>query len=243
MSYSGKKVALTLACSALMTATTIVQSKAASDPFYDALNKTQSQQFTEASQDLDSLSAKFQRKGDRINSYRAKATADVIRYHQGRIAEYNENSSSRSRPKWYILSSCWGPGVDAINGVGGCPFVIDWLQPPTKFSNMGGIIVLTNPNPLGQVPSTLSPNSSAPIYGFLDAVVVPTLKTNETVTSFCKITKGKNQGQGAIAIATFSKKQNKFINLRRAWYTDFQSKRIKLIDSSLISCTVIESGD
>ncbi len=96
---------------------------------------------------------------------------------------------------------------------------------------MGGIVTFTNH--LGYEPE----RGSAVIHGFFDTAVVPMLKTNETVTSFCKITGGVNKDQSALAVATYDKKQDKYVKIRQAWYTDFQAKRIKSVKPSLVACT------
>jgi hypothetical protein len=228
MHCARKKVIFALSCSISIAAST--PSVAVSDPFYEALSKTQSQQYTEAGEELDALGAKFQRRGDRVNAYRSQATAAAIRHQRDYVAE-NKKNGAGTVPAWWRFGSCWGPGVDAYNGVGGCAFSVEWLQPPTKVKNMGGIITFTNH--LEYEPE----RGSAAINGFLDTAVVPMLKTNETVTSFCKITGGVNRGQSALAVATYDKKQSKYVKIRQAWYTDFQAKRIKSVKPNLVACT------
>lgn len=233
MHCARKKVIFTLSCSLTIAAAVATPSAAVDNPFYEALSKTQSQQFTEASEELDALGVAFQQKGDRVNAYRSQATAAAIRRHRDYVAEYKKNGSG-TIPTWWKFGSCWGTGVDAVNGVGGCPFGVEWVQPPTKVKNMGGIITFTNH--LGYS-SPEQEKGAAAIKGFLDTAVVPMLKPNETVTSFCKITGGANKGQSALAVVTYNKKRDKYIKIRQAWYTDFQVKRIKSVTPNLVRCT------
>jgi hypothetical protein len=80
----------------------------------------------------------------------------------------------------------------------------------------------------------------AGINGILDTVVVPKLRDNETVEQLCEITGGERKGQGALAIASYDAKLEKFTRIRQAWYTDLKSKRILPTDPKQVRCKTIE---
>lgn len=217
------------------------QAIAVSDPFYQALAKTQKQQYTQASQDLETLGRKFQRQGDLTNAYRSQATALLIRYERDLLAEYQKKGSF-SVQNWIRFGSCWGPGVDAINGVGGCNTSVSWVEPPTTIKKFGGLVVFNNHLNYSSTEAT-QPQGTPSIRGILDTVVVPKLKANESVTSFCKITSGSRKNQGALALVTYDANRNKFTKIRKAWYTDFQTKRIRPIETNRVSCTAFSADN
>jgi hypothetical protein len=237
MDYPKRTIVYILAIASFSTIAT--QAVAVSDPFYQALAKTQKQQYTEASQDLEALGRKLQSQGDLTNAYRSQATASMIRYERDSLAEY-KRTGSFSKPDWIRFGSCWGPGVDAINGTGGCSLSVSWVEPPTTIKKFGGLVVLDTH--MGYSSTEASQTQGGPsIVSISDTVVVPKFNANELVTSFCKITTGSRKNQGALALATYDSKRNKYTKIRRAWYTDFQTKRIQPIEPKYITCTAFSS--
>jgi hypothetical protein len=215
------------------------QAFANSDRFYAALAKTEKQQFTSASQELEALSQQYLQKGDRLNAYRSQATAAVIRYERDSLAEYKQRYGKEggysTRPGWVGFGSCWASATETADNNDGCAFSVNWMKPPTKIKNYGGLI--TFEKHLGYFPPNLvKGQGAASIRGILDSVVVPKLNANEDVTSTCKITSGNNQGEGVLALVTYDNNLNKYTKIRQAWYTDFQAQRIRTIDPKLVSC-------
>jgi hypothetical protein len=237
MDYQKKTIVYILAIASFGTIAT--QAVAVSDPFYQALAKTQKQQYTQASQELEAIGRKFQGQGNLTDAYRNQATASLIRYERDSLAEYQKKGSV-TVPNWIRFGSCWGPGVDAINGVGGCSMSVSWVEPPTIIKKFSGLVVLNNHLSYASTEATQAQGTPS-INGILDAVVVPKLKANELVTSFCKITSGSRKDQAALALVTYDANRNKYTKIRKAWYTDFQTKRIQSIEPNRVSCTAFSA--
>jgi hypothetical protein len=211
-----------LLLSALTTSSACLTSTALanSDPFYQALAKTQKQQFDEAIKDLDSIGRQAQKQGKTLAAYRSQATASMLRYNRG---DYKESSV----PEWYHFGACWGDkqlSCDAGYGV-------EWAEPPTKIKGFGGIINLDkhlgykNPD---------RPTTS--IRGLVDTVVVPKLQANESVVSRCQVNSGKFKDDQAVALVTYDAKQQKYTKIRRAWYPNLQTNRIESIGTNQVTC-------
>ncbi len=198
--------------------------------FYQALAKTQKGDHSLAIKDLEILGSQLRERGDLINAYRSEATSILINYDLN-SDQYAVPSTSikglYNRPNWYIFDSCWSNNGDGFSG-GSCEFGIGWMQPPTKTKNFGGVIILTN---------RLSPNlSKGDINGFLDAVVIPKLKSNETVISSCESANSFGKKQNVLALTTFNSKLNKYTKIRQAWYPNIQMKRLQPIDAKRVTC-------
>jgi hypothetical protein len=212
-------------CSSIAT-----QVLADSDPFYQALSKTQEQEDSLAAKDLEILGRQLQKRGDLTNAYRSQATSILIR---DRLDPYQYGVPSTirkgayNRPEWYHLDSCWSNDHDGFSG-GSCEFGIGWMEPPTNIKNFGGVIILDN---------QLTTNSpKAKVRGFLDVVVVPKLKVNESVESSCEITNNNGKKQGVLALVTYNSKLKKYTKIRRAWYPNTQMKRLQPIDVKRVTC-------
>jgi hypothetical protein len=202
-------------------------SLAAPDPFYRALAKTQQQQFTAASQDLENLGRQAQRRGQTSIAYRYLATASLIRFNRDRLAYIQKNDESPTLPSWYHFGSTLGR-----NEQGDKTFAVEWAAPPTSISGFGGLIILNNHLGYLKTPNV----AGASIDGIVDTAIVPKLKTNETVLSTCTITSGTRKNKSAIALVTYDPQQKKYLTPRRAWYLNLQSKRIQTIETQNISC-------
>jgi hypothetical protein len=204
---------------------------AETDQFYQALSKTQEQENSLAAKDLEILGLQLQKRGDLTNAYRSQATSILIRE---RLDPYQYaipstvRKGAYNRPDWYHLDSCWSNDRDGFSG-GSCQFGIGWMEPPTNIKNFGGIIILDN-----QL-TTNSPKTN--IRGFLDTVVVPKLKVNESVESSCEIT-NNGKKQGVLALVTYNAKLKKFTKIRQAWYPNIQAKRLQPIDAKRVTCPV-----
>jgi hypothetical protein len=232
MSYPYKKTSLALVLATSMLGTAASTALSAPDSFYTALSKTQQKKFTEAANELEALAVKYQRKRDYTNAYRSQATAAVIRYERDYANRYVKNGSGENRADWAIGGTCWGYGAPtSATKNDNCLFGIQQYRPPTKFKNMGGILVLDK--------NTVRTSASAfPINELLDVAIIPQMKPKETVVMGCKVTDKSRKEQGIIALVTYGKEE--VTNIRQAWYTDFQSRRLKLIDSNLVKCPPIE---
>jgi hypothetical protein len=216
------------------TLCTTSQAFANSDRFYAALAKTEKQQFTAASQELEKLGQQYLQKGDRLNAYRSQATAALIRYERDSLAEYKQKGKYSTTPNWVGFGSCWASARKTDNN-DSCAFGVNWTTPPTKIKNYGGLITLDKH--LGYFPpNPAQGQAAASIRGIVDAVVVPKLNNSENITSSCKVIAGINEGEGALALVTYDNKLNKYTKIRQAWYTDFQARRILTIDPTLVSC-------
>jgi hypothetical protein len=213
---------------ALLSIPTLTSSSlAAPDPFYRALAKTQQQQFTAASQDLENLGRQAKRRGQTSIAYRYLATASLIRYNRDRLAYIQKNDQSPVLPDWYYFGSTL-----SRNAQGKKTFAVEWAAPPTSISGFGGLIILNNYLGYLRTPNV----AGASIDGIVDTAIVPQLKTNETVLSTCTIMSGTRKNKPAIALVTYDPQQKKYQTPRRAWYLDLQSKRIKSIGTQNISC-------
>jgi hypothetical protein len=188
-----------------------------SDPFYQAIARTQNRQHSQAIEELDTLGSQFQQQGDLTNAYRSQAMASFIRY------ELDPYKYGRYRPDWYHTSSCWGGAPIGCYGM-------SWVEPPTAVGNFGGLLIFDSPRANTPVGSTPMPD------GLLDAVVVPKLNANEQVSVLCHIISGPRKNQSAIALVTYNAQLNKFTKIRKAWYTDRQTKRIKSIEPRKVTC-------
>jgi ABC-type sulfate transport system substrate-binding protein len=45
----------------------------------------------------------------------------------------------------------------------------------------------------------------------------------------------------ALALVTYDANRNKYTKIRKAWYTDFQTKRIQSIEPNRVSCTAFSA--
>lgn len=225
MNSSQKIIASTLLLTTSFS-TIPAQVMASPNSFDQVLVKTQKQQYTEAIQDLEALSRRFQKQGDSINTYRSQATISVLHYYQDSLAERKEKGSNSAKPNWIRFDTCLDSGTK--NKEEGC-FGASWVTPPTNVKNFGGLVVFDNHLEYFQ--------NSFPIRGILDVAVVPKLRANELVTSLCEINSGARKSQQAFALVTHNVKQDKYTKIRRAWYPDFQTKRLKSIDPKRISCS------
>jgi hypothetical protein len=203
--------------------TVSTQAKVNFSSFDQALAKTQKQQYTEAIQDLEVLSRQLKKRGDISNAYRSKATAEYIRYKKDSLATYKEKGSYSATPDWINFSTCIGSDTKIKEE--GC-FGATWVIPRTDINNFGGLIVFDN---------HLEYFKGASVRGILDTVVVPKLRANELVLGFCTTNSGARK-TAAFALVTYNAKQDKYTNIRRAWYPDFQAKRLKPIDPKRVSC-------
>jgi hypothetical protein len=236
MLRSQKFIAPILVVASLCTTS---QAFAGSDRFYAALAKTEKQQFTAASQELEALGRQFLQKGDRLNAYRSQATAALIRYERDSLADYKQRYGKEggysSRASWVAIGSCWNAATETTDNNDICTFSISWTKPPTKIKNYGGLITFEKhleyfpPNPA-------KGKAAASIRSILDSVVVPKFNANEDINVTCKISSGANKGEGAIALVTYDNKLNKYTKIRQAWYTDFQAQRIRTVDPALVTC-------
>jgi hypothetical protein len=204
---------------------------ASSDPFYQSLAKTQEQKYTEASGDLTKLGHRLKKRGDTSNAYRSLATAEYIRYERDSLLTYKRKGSRDPAPRWMGAGACWsgGPGSDAVTGKAKCNFRVSWASPPVATKNFGGLIVLEN--------SLVSDSYGS---GLLDTVVFPKLKRNEEISLLCEIVDGEKKGQGAVAIATYDPKLERYTKVRQSWYTDFQTNRIRAINPQQVKCKAIQ---
>jgi hypothetical protein len=228
MSYLRKAVVLSIFINGFL-ATNV---KSQSSSFYESIAKTQNQKYTEASDNLEALGRKFKRQGNTSNAYRSLATAAYIRYERDSLLTYKRTGSHGAKPDW-VQMACWGEGTgtDSVTGQTSCKFGAGWVYPSTSIKNFGGLVVLQN---------LLGYHDGAAISGILDTVVVPKLKNNETIEQLCEITTGEKKGQGALAIATYDSKLEKFTKIRQAWYTDFNAKRIRSVNPTQVKCKTIE---
>jgi hypothetical protein len=211
---------------------TATQVLAESDPFYQALSKTQEQEYSLSAKELETLGRQLQRRGDLVNAYRSQAASSSIRYNldpyqYSKPYTYQDGYKGYHGPDWYHLSSCWSNDQDGFSG-GSCEFGIEWSEPPTNIKNFGGVIILSN--------ALTTASSEKRHRGILDMVVVPKLKVNESVVSSCETTNSVGKKQGILALVTYNAKMNKFTKIRQAWYPDIQAKRLKPIDSKLVNC-------
>jgi hypothetical protein len=214
-------------CSSMAT-----QVLADSDPFYQALSKTQEQEHSQAARELEILGRQLQKRGDLANAYRSQATTSLIRYELDPYKDstpytYRGGEKGYYGPKWYHLSSCWSNDRDGFSG-GSCDFGIKWVEPPTNIKNFGGIVVLSNSLGTGV--------SKRNTHGILDVAIVPKLRANESVVSSCEITNSSGKKQGVLALATFISKLNKYTRIRQAWYPNTQTKRLQPIDVKRVTC-------
>jgi hypothetical protein len=200
------------------------------DQFYQALSKTQEQEYSLAAKDLEILGRQLQKRGDLANAYRSQAASILIRNHLDPY-QYATPSTIRkgayNRPEWYHLGSCWSNDRDGFSG-GSCNFGIGWMEPPTNIKNFGGVIMLDK--------QLITSSSKTNVRGFLDMVVVPKLKTNESVVSSCEITNDNGKKQGVLALVTYNAKLKKFTKVRQAWYPNIQAKRLQPIDAKRVTC-------
>jgi hypothetical protein len=193
------------------------QAIADNDPFYQAIAKTHNRQNSQAISELDTLGSQFQQQGDLTNAYRSQAMASFIRY------ELDPYKYGRYRPDWHHGGSCWGWAPISCYGM-------SWVEPPTAVGNFGGILIFDSPQTDFPTSGTAMPN------GVLDAVVVPKLNAKETVSVLCRVTSGSKRNQNAVALVTYDAQRNKFTKVRKAWYTDHQTKRIKSIEPRKVTC-------
>jgi ribosomal protein L28 len=205
-----------------------------SDPFYQALSKTQEQNNSLAAKELEIIGQQSQKRGDLANAYRSQAASILIRYNLDPY-QYSTFNTSRTgepiygRPKWYHLESCWSNDRDGFSG-GSCEFGIGWMEPPTNIKNFGGIVILDN--------KLASSSSKDNVRGILDTVVLPKLKVNESVVSSCEITSVSGKKQGVLALVTYNAKSKKFTKIRQAWYPNIQAKRLQAVDSKQVTCPI-----
>jgi hypothetical protein len=207
--------------------TLISKSLAAPDPFYHVLAKTQQQQFTAASQDLENLGRQAKRRGQTSRAYRYLATASLIRYHRDRLAYIKKNNESPALPNWYHFGATVGNSEHGDKSFG-----VEWAEPPTSISGFGGLIILDNHLGYLRTPNV----AGASIDGIVDTAIVPKLTASETVLSTCRIMSGTRKNKLAIALVTYDSRRNKYLTPRRAWYLNLQSKRIQAIGTQNVSC-------
>lgn len=202
------------------------------DPFYQALSKTQEQEYSLSAKELETLGRQLQRRGDLVNAYRSQAASLSIRYnldpYQYSIPyTFQGGEKGYHIPAWFYFGSCWSNNQDGFSG-GSCEFGVEWMKPPTNIKNFGGVVVLNNA-------LTINSSERNP-RGVLDVVVVPKLKVNESVVSSCETTNSVGKKQGVLALVTYNAKLNKFTKIRQAWYPDIQAKRLKSIDPQRVNC-------
>lgn len=218
-----------------ITAISMLSTKAfaESDPFYQALSKTQQQENSLAARELEIISQQLQKRGDLANAYRSQAASILVRYkldpYQYNVFDPKNSELRYSRPKWYYLDSCWSNDHDGFSG-GSCEFGIGWMEPPTSIKNFGGVVILDN--------NLTSSSSKENVRGILDTVVLPKLKANESVVSSCEITNISGKKQGVIALVTYNAKLKKFTKIRQAWYPNTQAKRLQAVDSRQVTCPI-----
>jgi hypothetical protein len=231
MSYLKAIFILALTTSALVNSATIATS--ANDPFYTALDKTQQKRFTEAASELDALAVRYQRKGDYTNAYRSQATAEVIRYERDYNANKEAGISSRSRKDWVVSGSCLYGVSPVTKKEDSCAFGLGYYKPPTKFKNMGGVVVLDSS--IGRTPIQKNP-----VNGLLDVLVVPKIEPNEELRIIaCNIASGSRKGQRTVALASLNKDGYEVLSIRQAWYPDIESKRFQSVNPKLVKCQPI----
>jgi hypothetical protein len=201
-----------------------------SDPFYQALSKTQKQEHSLAAKDLEILGRQLQKRGDLANAYRSQATSTLIRENLDPY-QYAVPSTvikgGYNLPDWYRFGSCWSNDRDGFSG-GSCEFSVGWMEPPTNIKNFGGIVILKN--------QLTTPPTKNSIQGILDTVVVPRLKANESVVSSCETTNNNGKKQGILALVTYNSKLNTYTKIRRAWYPNIQAKRLQPVDPKRVIC-------
>jgi hypothetical protein len=203
------------------------QSLASSESFYQALEKTQKQQYSQSIIDLEILSNQFKKRGDLINAYRAQATAAVVSYERDNLLELKKKGSVLGRD-WIVFSTVWGD--DTYIGKGS--FGVDFVKPPTAIKNFGGLITFDN---------ILDYHGKNPVNGFLDTVVVPKFNKNESIVISCQITSGYRANKQVVALATYDVNSNKYTKIRKAWYPDIKTKRIQSIQPNLVKCIYMNS--
>lgn len=189
-----------------------------------AFNKTKTENFEGALQDLKRAADFFIKQKDWENAYKSMALTTVVR---NRIEQRKtlEAGKPPNAAEWYRLGICIG-GKDI------CDYSIAWLTPDTIGTDFDGILVLQKhlrdlPNPEG---------GTVPVQAIVAAEVVPKLKGGESLNANCS-----RQGQKGFPIVAIHqtrgfKDADLYTQISRAWQINTATQKIESISPSNVVC-------